>query len=212
MRKWTYGPLVKRLRQRPLTPLTSVRFRYGSPFYSSKTAVCRFIQMPLQLSRLEHLTVNQGVACSSQARGARRKGNVPQNIAFFVCPILHPFSVQPCSRVSPLFLGFSVPKTQHPCEKSIKHNDFLKFDYLKKMSHCGILLISFGNLYLFFQSPAHRSKGRCSLLLIAADRCFVMVLRRTGQSTGLCAVVSGSGSFHVVRSAAGRFFKTPAAV
>ena len=168
--------------------------------------------LPLQLSRLEHLTVNQGVACSSQARGARRKGNVPQNIAFFVCPILHPFSVQPCSRVSPLFLGFSVPKTQHSCEKSIKHNDFLKFDYLKKMSHCGILLISFGNLYLFFQSPAHRSKGRCSLLLIAADRCFVMVLRRTGQSTGLCAVVSGSGSFHVVRSAAGRFFKTPAAV
>ena len=97
-------------------------------------------------------------------------------------------------------------------KKNIKHNDFLKFDYLKKMSHCGILLISFGNLYLFFQSPAHRSKGRCSLLLIAADRCFVMVLRRTGQSTGLCAVVSGSGSFHVVRSAAGRFFKTPAAV
>ena len=25
-----HGPLVKRLRQRPLTPLTSVRFRYGS--------------------------------------------------------------------------------------------------------------------------------------------------------------------------------------
>ena len=38
-----HGPLVKRLRQRPLTPLTSVRFRYGSPFYSSKTAVRRFI-------------------------------------------------------------------------------------------------------------------------------------------------------------------------
>ena len=27
-----YGPLVKWLRQRPLTPLTSVRIRYGSPF------------------------------------------------------------------------------------------------------------------------------------------------------------------------------------
>ncbi|MFQ9272602.1 MAG: hypothetical protein ACLR4D_07930, partial [Faecalibacterium sp.] len=58
-----------------------------------------------------HLTVNQGVACSSQARGARRKGNVPQNIAFFVCPILHPFSVQPCSRVSPLFFGLLCPKS-----------------------------------------------------------------------------------------------------
>ena len=79
--------------------------------------------------------------------------------------------------------------------KSIKHNDFLKFDYLKKMSHCGILFISLGICICFSKSPAHRSKGRCSLLLIAADRCFVMVLRRTGQSTGLCAVVSGSGSF-----------------
>ena len=29
-RRLLYGPLVKRLRQRPLTPLTSVRFRYGS--------------------------------------------------------------------------------------------------------------------------------------------------------------------------------------
>ena len=28
-----YGPLVKWLRQRPLTPLTSVRIRYGSPFF-----------------------------------------------------------------------------------------------------------------------------------------------------------------------------------
>ena len=27
------GPLVKWLRQRPLTPLTSVRIRYGSPFF-----------------------------------------------------------------------------------------------------------------------------------------------------------------------------------
>ena len=27
-----HGPLVKWLRQRPLTPLTSVRIRYGSPF------------------------------------------------------------------------------------------------------------------------------------------------------------------------------------
>ena len=42
-RRLLYGPLVKRLRQRPLTPLTSVRFRYGSPFYSSKTVMCRFI-------------------------------------------------------------------------------------------------------------------------------------------------------------------------
>ena len=29
-----HGPLVKWLRQRPLTPLTSVRIRYGSPDFS----------------------------------------------------------------------------------------------------------------------------------------------------------------------------------
>src|SRR5699024_2675192 len=34
-----YGPLVKRLRQRPLTPLTSVRFRYGSPHIKRLHAV-----------------------------------------------------------------------------------------------------------------------------------------------------------------------------
>ena len=34
------GPLVKWLRQRPLTPLTSVRIRYGSPFLThSRTRV-----------------------------------------------------------------------------------------------------------------------------------------------------------------------------
>ena len=135
-----------------------------------------------------------------------------RTLPFLFVPYYTLFSVHPCSCVSPLFWGFSVPKTQHPREKSIKLNDFLKFDHLKKMSHCGILPMSFGNLSLFFQSPAHRSKGRCSLLLIAADRCFVMVLRRAGQSTGPCAAVPDSGSFHVVRSAAGRFFKTPAAV
>ena len=32
-RRLLYGPLVKRLRQRPLTPLTSVRFRYGSSLH-----------------------------------------------------------------------------------------------------------------------------------------------------------------------------------
>ena len=29
----SYGPLVKRLRRRPLTPKTRVRFSYGSPYF-----------------------------------------------------------------------------------------------------------------------------------------------------------------------------------
>ena len=36
-----HGPLVKWLRQRPLTPLTSVRIRYGSPL-KSKFQIPRF--------------------------------------------------------------------------------------------------------------------------------------------------------------------------
>ena len=47
-----YGPLVKRLRQRPLTPLTSVRFRYGSPYCSLAQSV-------------ERMTVNHDVVSSS---------------------------------------------------------------------------------------------------------------------------------------------------
>ena len=47
-----HGPLVKRLRQRPLTPLTSVRFRYGSPWCSLAQSV-------------ERVTVNHDVVSSS---------------------------------------------------------------------------------------------------------------------------------------------------
>ena len=39
------GPLVKWLRQRPLTPLTSVRIRYGSPL-KSKLRIVRFRLKP----------------------------------------------------------------------------------------------------------------------------------------------------------------------
>ena len=51
-RRLLYGPLVKRLRQRPLTPLTSVRFRYGSPY------------APLA-QLVEQLTLNQWAQGSS---------------------------------------------------------------------------------------------------------------------------------------------------
>ena len=54
-RQLLYGPLVKRLRQRPLTPLTSVRFRYGSPNSSLAQLV-------------EQLTLNQWAQGSSPWR------------------------------------------------------------------------------------------------------------------------------------------------
>ena len=54
-RRLLYGPLVKRLRQRPLTPLTSVRFRYGSPY------------APLA-QLVEQLTLNQWAQGSSPWR------------------------------------------------------------------------------------------------------------------------------------------------
>ena len=55
-----YGPLVKRLRQRPLTPLTSVRFRYGSPY------------APLA-QLVEQLTLNQWAQGSSPWRCTNKK-------------------------------------------------------------------------------------------------------------------------------------------
>ena len=57
-RRLLYGPLVKRLRQRPLTPLTSVRFRYGSPY------------APLA-QLVEQLTLNQWAQGSSPWRCTR---------------------------------------------------------------------------------------------------------------------------------------------
>ena len=53
-----YGPLVKRLRQRPLTPLTWVRFPHGSPKYSSLAQL------------VEHAAVNRRVVGSSPTGGA----------------------------------------------------------------------------------------------------------------------------------------------
>ena len=55
-----YGPLVKRLRQRPLTPLTWVRFPHGSPKYSSLAQL------------VEHAAVNRRVVGSSPTGGARK--------------------------------------------------------------------------------------------------------------------------------------------
>ena len=48
-----HGPLVKWLRQRPLTPLTSVRIRYGSPFFLlTAPAVGAIISLLLEAKRL----------------------------------------------------------------------------------------------------------------------------------------------------------------
>ena len=59
-RRLLYGPLVKRLRQRPLTPLTSVRFRYGSSY------------APLA-QLVEQLTLNQWAQGSSPWRCTNKR-------------------------------------------------------------------------------------------------------------------------------------------
>ena len=56
-----FGPLVKRLRQRPLTPLTWVRFPHGSPKYSSLA------------QSVEHAAVNRRVVGSSPTGGAKNE-------------------------------------------------------------------------------------------------------------------------------------------
>ena len=68
---------------------------------------------------------------------------------------------------------------------------------LKKLSHCGKLHLSFKSR-LAFKAAAPRSKGRRSLLLIAADLCFVLFLRRAGQSRGLRAAIGLSLLFAAV--------------
>ena len=52
-----HGPMVKWLRQRPLTPLTWVRFPHGSPKYSSLA------------QSVEHAAVNRSVVGSSPTGG-----------------------------------------------------------------------------------------------------------------------------------------------
>uniref|UniRef100_UPI0040258C58 hypothetical protein n=1 Tax=Faecalibacterium sp. TaxID=1971605 RepID=UPI0040258C58 len=68
-----------------------------------------------------HLTVNQGVACSSQARGATKA------MFFGTLPFL--FAVPHVSEVLIFHIFF------------ISH-DFLKKKFLKMLSYCGILHIS----------------------------------------------------------------------
>ena len=58
------GPLVKRLRQRPLTPLTWVRFPHGSPKYSSLA------------QSVEHAAVNRRVVGSSPTGGASKSSRI----------------------------------------------------------------------------------------------------------------------------------------
>ena len=73
-RRLLYGPLVKRLRQRPLTPLTSVRFRYGSPY------------APLA-QLVEQLTLNQWVEGSSPSGVTHRSAAIDDcRASFFRTP------------------------------------------------------------------------------------------------------------------------------
>ena len=102
--------------------------------------------LPLELSRLEHLTVNQGVACSSQARGAKAEQCSLRTLLFLF--VLQPAAdaawIFPSVPPSPVFVH-SPEKSSIYAEKSIQLNDFLKIDHLKKMLHCGILFMFFGN-------------------------------------------------------------------
>jgi hypothetical protein len=65
VRRYHFGPLVKRLRHRPFTAVTRVQFSQGSPLFSDaacdlKTTLCgRLAQLG------EHLPYKQGVIGSS---------------------------------------------------------------------------------------------------------------------------------------------------
>ena len=65
-----HGPLVKRLRHRPLTPVTPVRFWYGSPNFKSVFIAVRSHPFPFRTRQLSSL--------ASMILGWRRPGKVDQ--------------------------------------------------------------------------------------------------------------------------------------
>ena len=64
------GPLVKRLRHRPLTPVTPVRFWYGSPNFKSVLIAVRSHPFPFRTRKLSSF--------ASMILGWRRPGKVDQ--------------------------------------------------------------------------------------------------------------------------------------
>ena len=94
-----HGPLVKWLRQRPLTPLTSVRIRYGSPAVLKKQLTgstgCARIKR-LEAGRL--LTINDG--------GKRH----PYELVLIAVRVhLFPSRTQKLSSQAPTILGGRLP-------------------------------------------------------------------------------------------------------
>ena len=94
-----HGPLVKWLRQRPLTPLTSVRIRYGSPAVHRKQLTestgCANIKR-LEAERL--LTINDG--------GKRH----PNELVLIAVRVhLFPSRTQKLSSHAPTILGGRLP-------------------------------------------------------------------------------------------------------
>ena len=74
------GPLVKWLRQRPLTPLTSVRIRYGSPLFLLTRRVEKFIiqfvlrLLPDNIEFVPSSEVNQRSVCRGE-RGVTERAS-----------------------------------------------------------------------------------------------------------------------------------------
>ena len=81
------GPLVKRLRQRPLTPLTWVRFPHGSPeteHHTGSLVWCSLFKEYCPLAQsVEHRTVNPSVV-SSSLTGAAIENTVHLRVRCFL--------------------------------------------------------------------------------------------------------------------------------
>ena len=116
-----HGPLVKWLRQRPLTPLTSVRIRYGSPAVRRKQLTgstgCASIKR-LEAERL--LTINDG--------GKRH----PNELVLIAVRVhLFPSRTQKLSSHAPTILGGRLPGKIG--NANIKKPDFVQVSFLQSV-------------------------------------------------------------------------------
>ena len=99
--RWcTNGPLVKRLRLRPLTPATGVRFPHGSPKTCNRRPCSqrhRSIYINAYLAQsVEHAAVNRRVVGSSPTVGARKKLlEISQGVFLMIFALRQMMSVSP---------------------------------------------------------------------------------------------------------------------
>ena len=124
---YIYGPLVKRLRHRPFTAVTRVRFSYGSPGQSSQQTWLFFFLC----GKRGRIELYEFVALKSYRRVRRHLGAVP-------CPLVT-FPSSASLHPPPAAVG-SVARTGHQKSSDLLSRDF--FLLCRTFLHRGIIFLA----------------------------------------------------------------------